>query len=528
MKRKLEVWPGKENIGKYTHRSGKEETGKYICRSDEGCSLLGRREFLVRAGLLAGGATMALNSNLFGWSAHKVMGKPVMPGEGDKHSLISVGFIQSPPETYLKTGWPGMEYDSDASQDLYTKTMQQAAGRQGVRLDIRDERIGDDVAMDDFLQWALERDADGVILINMEAQTYGVQGLYRILDQRGDRKLPILGFVPHGTLHHHPGDYTPFREAPYCFLAASADIGWLATGLRLLNARWQMANTRLAVVTGDEDREERFDPLGTVICFVPMQRYMEIEAETEGVEEVEGIARTYLENAGEVAEPSEEEVYEAARAYVANRRLMDETGCHGLSIDCFIPVTSRQILPPCLAFMQLLDEGSVGVCEADIYPGLTMLLSRYLLDKPGFLHNPIHDTTRNLYAGGHCTAPTHMAGPDEDPEPYILRSHHEAGFGAVPQVLFTENQPATLWRFLTPEKLMISTGSIVRNVDTQRDDGTGGCRTSFVMKMDDVRDVRQIREHHKILTYGRHLHTVRAWAKLSGVTLEDVTGDNVM
>jgi len=45
--------------------------------------------------------------------------------------------------------------------------------------------------------------------------------------------------------------------------------------------------------------------------------------------------------------------------------------------------------------------------------------------------------------------------------------------------------------------------------------------------MDDVEDVRDIRAHHKILTYGNHLHTVRAWASLAGVELEDVTGNVV-
>ncbi len=491
-----------------------------------GCPLMGRRQFLARAGL-AGGAALALNSGLFRSSVRKVMGKPMMPGEGDEHALVRVGFLQSPPGEYLETGWPGMEFDSDASQALYTETLEQAAEAQGVTLDIQEERLGNNEAVDAFLEHTLDENADGVILVNMEAQTYGMEGMYRFLEQRGGQELPLLGFVPHGTLHHHPGDYEPFREAPYCFLAGSADIDWLATGLRMLNARWQMANTRLAVVTGDRDDEETFDPLGTVIQYVPMQRYMEIEAECEGADEIEAIARTYLDNAQDLLEPSEEEVFEAAHATVACRRVMEETGCHALSINCFHPVTNQDILPPCLGFMELSDEGSAGVCEADILPGLTQLLSRYLLDKPGFLHNPIHDTTRNLYAGGHCTAPTRMAGFDEEPEPYILRSHHEAGFGAVPQVLFTEDQPATLWRFLSPDRLMLSTGAIVRNVDTHPHDGTGGCRTSFVMEMDDVDDVRDIRAHHKILTYGKHLHTVRAWASLAGVELEDVTG-NVM
>ncbi len=486
-----------------------------------------RRQFLASAGL-AGGAALTLKGGQVAAHVNPVMGAIPLPGDGPEKPRIHVGFIQSPPGQYNEMGWPGMEYDSDASQALYTKTIEEAAAEAGVVVNIENSRLGNDGAMDAFLAQALSDQADGVILINMEAQTYGVQGFYRFLEQRGDQsKLPLIGFVPHGTLHHHPGDYDPFRSAPNCFLAASADISWLATAVRMLKARWQMAHTRLAVVTGDQESEQRLEPLGTVVCSIPMEHYKRIEATTDGAREVREIARLYLENAKDRLEPSEEEVFAAARAYVANRRLLEEKNCHGVAINCFQPVTHKEIIPPCLAFMQLLDEGSVGVCEADVFPGLTQLLSRYLLDMPGFLHNPIHDTTRNLYAGGHCTAPTRMAGLNQAPEPYILRSHHEAGFGAVPQVLFKKEQPATLWRFLSPDTLMIATGSILWNVDTHPDDGTGGCRTSFVMEMDDVPDVRQIRGHHKILTYGKHLHSVRAWADLTGVKLEHITGGEV-
>jgi hypothetical protein len=91
-------------------------------------------------------------------------------------------------------------------------------------------------------------------------------------------------------------------------------------------------------------------------------------------------------------------------------------------------------------------------------------------------------------------------------------------------VLFKENQAATLWRFLSPDSLMIATGTILRNVDSRPDDGVGGCRCAFEMALDDVKDVRDVRGHHKILTYGKHLNTVRAWAQLSGVTVEHITG----
>ena len=541
-------------MAKHSEKQSFAETGRAGGPSEgspAGCCSPGRRRFLARMGL-AGGAALALGAaggspamtrgtggpkkDAAGaagpaagdrsiQSISMIEGLPPLPGFGRHKPLVCVGFSRSAPGAYLETGWPGRGYDSDASQALYKKILGDAAGELGVELDVWDTRLGKDEETDRFLDRAVRRGADGIVLINMEAQTYGMQGLYRVLEKRGDLPLPVLGFIPHGTLHANPAKYQPFRDARYCYLAGSADVGWLAEGLRILKARWLMAHTRLAVVTGDREREEALEaPLKTTLCYVPMQRYLEFEKGTEGAREAAAIARLYREAAAGILEPTDEELVQAARAYIANRRLLAETGCHGVATNCFHPVTTEQMFPPCLAFMQLLDEGSVGVCEADVYPGLTQLLSRYLLGRPGFLHNPIYDTTKNLYAGGHCTAPTRMAGFGEPPEPYILRSHHEAGFGAVPQVLFKKDQPATLWRFLSPGSLMIATGAILHNVDTRPDDGVGGCRTSFVMAMDDVKDVREIRGHHKVLTYGRHLHVVKAWAGLSGVELEHVTG----
>ena len=492
---------------------------------------LGRRGFLSRVGL-AGGAILGLGLDkpLLASSAQEVLGAPRLPGQEGPKALIRVGFCRAAPGRLLETGWPGMAYDAPANQALYVETLQRAASQLGVTLDVQHTHISDDQTADAFLDESFQKQADGILLINMDGHVYGMQAVHRILDRRGERDLSVLVFVPHGTLHCNPDVFKRFREAPYCFVAATSQIGWLADGLRMLNARWQMAHTRLAVVRGDKEDEVTLKPLGTVLRFVPIRHYVELYEATEGSEEAVAIARSYAATAKNRVEPSEEDLLWAARAYVAVRRLLQETGCHGVTMDCFPHVSKRRppwIFPPCLAFMQLLDHGSVGGCEADIFPAVTQALSSYLLGRPGFLHNPIYDTVRNLYAGAHCTSPTRMAGFQEDPEPYILRSHHEADYGAVPQVLFRENQPATLWRFLSPDRLMIATGTILRNVDTQRGNGVGGCRTAFEMAMDDVADVRDIRGHHKILTYGRHLSTIRAWAQLAGVTVEHITGGTI-
>jgi len=490
------------------------------------CSGMGRRDFLTGLSSL-GGAALAINLGLFKWSTSEVLGALPLPGQQGPKPLVRVGFCQAGPGELLETGWPGKAYDADASQATYTKALQEGADQLGINLHVQKARLRNHETADAFLAEAVAQKADGVVLINMDGHVYGVQAVHRVLDQRGDRRLPVLAFIPHGTYHSHPERYERFRRTPYCFAAACADVGWLADGLRMLKARWQMANTRMAVVTGDATQEKKLDPVGTVLQYTPIQQYVDVYEATKESDEVRAIMRVYHQKAKGMIEPSKDDLLQAARAYVASRQLLKDTRCHAITMDCFPHVAKRRlpyIFPPCLAFMQLLDEGSTGGCEADIFPGITELLSSYLLGRPGFLHNPIYDTTRNLYAGAHCKAPTRMAGFDAQPEPYIIRSHHEADYGAVPQVLFKEGQPATLWRFLSPDTLMIATGTILRNVDSHPADGIGGCRCAFEMAMDDVKDVRDIRGHHKILTYGKHLHTVRAWAQLSGVTVEHITG----
>ncbi len=129
---------------------------------------------------------------------------------------------------------------------------------------------------------------------------------------------------------------------------------------------------------------------------------------------------------------------------------------------------------------------------------------------------------RNTYAGAHCTAPTRMDGFDQAPEPYILRNHHESDSGVAPQILLRQEQPATLLRFLSPGSRMAATGILLRNIDTRPDDGVGRCRTGFEMAMDGVEDVRDMRGHHNVLIYGRHLPAIRAWGRLAGVAVEGI------
>ena len=127
----------------------------------------------------------------------------------------------------------------------------------------------------------------------------------------------------------------------------------------------------------------------------------------------------------------------------------------------------------------------------------------------------------------HCTAPTKMDGFDAPDSEFVLRSHHESDWGVAPQVLLREGQGVTMMKFLNPGELMACTGTLLGNIQTQPDDGVGGCRTAFEMAVDDVNDTRDIRGHHNVLIYGKHMPMLKAYCQLAGLAISHITGKSV-
>jgi hypothetical protein len=460
---------------------------------------------------------MAVDIGLFHWSARQVMAAPILPGHGDIRPRFLVGFSR-PDRAKYWMGWPGAAYDIAGSQARYTEVLTRAARDLGVTLHIEQMPLTDADAVDRFLSNAADQDQAGALLTVM-SYNEGWPPVDHFLEKR-PAGLPTVVFAPQGTQFTHR--LRERRDVPHSFIGSTDNVEWLATALRMLKARWQMAHTRFAVIRGDQEREEQLKPVGTTLHHMPLEWFAEEYRATAEAPEARELARIYQDHAKEIVEPSPREILDAARTYVANRRLMDRTGCHAVTMDCLGLVDKRRTPPPCMAYMQLLNEGTCGCCEADVFPGLSLLLSSYLLGRPAFLHNPTPNTVNNTYGGAHCTAPTLMAGFDQPPEPHILRNHHESDWGVAPQILLRADHPATLLRFLSPGRLMAGTGTILRNIDTQPCDGVGGCRTAFEMRMDDVRDVRDIRGHHNVLIYGRHLPTLAAWCRLAGIEMESM------
>jgi L-fucose isomerase-like protein len=162
----------------------------------------------------------------------------------------------------------------------------------------------------------------------------------------------------------------------------------------------------------------------------------------------------------------------------------------------------------------LQDQGVTTGCEADLFGALSMMLTSYLLDRPGYMNDPVPETVKNLLIASHCTSGSRLAGFDKPPAPYILRNHSESALGVSTQVLWPEGQPATLVRFTSANEMIIDTGKVVSNVDTPP---AGGCRTSVEIAMDDIEDCRDVLGFHQVVTLGNHLRVLQGFCELYGI-----------
>lgn len=292
---------------------------------------------------------MLLNSGFFSYSTQKVMGLPLIPGDTGIKPRIHVAFSRQEVEYYM--GWPGAAYDHKASQALYTEVLEEAATRLGVILHIENEPLRDNEKTDRFLQQAKAQKADGTIITCMNLND-GWPAIERFVEHKGD--LPTIVYAPRGTLF--TSRLNNFRGKPNCFVGSVVEVEWLATAVRMLKSVWQMENTHIAVIHRDETREEKLEPIGATLQHIPLQRFVDAYRETKGSEEAQTIAHEYMKKASMILEPFEQEIYEAARTYVANRNIMDEYGCHAVTMDCLGLIGNKSTPPPCMAYYQLLNE----------------------------------------------------------------------------------------------------------------------------------------------------------------------------
>jgi L-fucose isomerase-like protein len=314
-----------------------------------------------------------------------------------------------------------------------------------------------------------------------------------------------VAFTQHLALSRKPGAY----------VISSMEWQGVEEGLQMVKAKRMFEETRVLHIRSNITQETVMERLGMKVKAIPRNSFTELYVKMPAGEEVKDIASTMRKGAKKIVEPTDEDLLNSARAYTTAKRLMSEHQSNALSMDCLGMVTDKLVpTPPCGAWSILQDEGITAGCEADLMGAASLMLSSYLLNRPGFMNDPVPETYKNTLIAAHCVSGTRLEGFEKSQAPYILRDHAESSLGVSVQVIWPVGQPVTLIDFSNPDEMFLDTGTVVSNIDTPP---AGGCRTQVEIKMDNIEDSRDVKGFHQVVVLGNHRRIIEGFSQLYGI-----------
>jgi len=230
-------------------------------------------------------------------------------------------------------------------------------------------------------------------------------------------------------------------------------------------------------------------------------------------------ADRWIGQAEKVIEPTRKEIVDSGAMYLAMKELMKQHGADAIAINCLGGFYGGHLHAyPCLGFCEFNNGGQVGACEADLMSTITMVALRHLARRPGFISDPVFDTSKHQIIYAHCVAPWKVFGPEGPSNPFHIRDHSEDRQGAAVRSLLPLGHMTTTLKFSPQAKLaVLHQGKTVANLDVDR-----ACRTKLAV---DVRgDVDQLLNGwrhgwHRVTFYGDLKEPVAELCKALGVEL---------
>jgi L-fucose isomerase-like protein len=231
-------------------------------------------------------------------------------------------------------------------------------------------------------------------------------------------------------------------------------------------------------------------------------------------------AERWIGEAERVIEPNRATIEKSGAMYVAMRTLMQRHHAQAITINCLGGFYGGHLEAyPCLGYRQLNNDGLVGACEADLLSTATMLALTYLVNRPGFISDPVLDTSTNQVIYAHCVAPSKVFGPQGPANPFHIRSHAEDGLGAAIRSLLPLGYlVSTLQLHPQRNEVIFHQGKSVENVDEPR-----VCRTKLAAEVRG--DIEKLMNYwdqwgwHRVTVYGDLHEPIRQLAQALGMRM---------
>jgi hypothetical protein len=260
----------------------------------------------------------------------------------------------------------------------------------------------------------------------------------------------------------------------------------------------------LAVERGWLDLTKFADQCAGIECVnIP---FAEVNAAWEAADpdQAKEVAKRWQDTAKLVEGVDPETLVRSAAMYLGQKAVLKKHGAIAITINCLGGFYGGHIHAyPCLGFHELLNEGLVGACECDTRSTFTMAIVTALTNgRPGYISDPVIDTSTNQIIYAHCVAANKPFGPKGPANPFEILTHSEDRQGASLRSVLPVGYMTTTLEFAPDRKqILFHQAKTVDNIPEDR-----ACRTKLAAEP--VGDIEKLFRHwdrwgwHRVTFYG--------------------------
>jgi len=309
-------------------------------------------------------------------------------------------------------------------------------------------------------------------------------------------------------------------------LSTSSDYGDLERAAALLRVPVRMRQSRIIVVGSVQgtspacSAEQVKRCLGPEIIPISQERIISAHKAVDPKAAEAEAEHYWIGQAKKIVEPSRVDIINSARMYLAIKEIMIQERAQAITSSHCMGEPAKG----CLTFSKLNDLGLVGACEGDMDSTLTMLLFAHAFGVPGFISDPLFDTSKNAVIHAHCTSSTKLDGPTGKRAPFLIRTQCDSNQGVSLEVQMRIGQEITCAKLVNLDTMLISAGKIIERTDFH----DRGCRTQITTEVANARSMARnwgggvldgdmMTLLHRVVFYGSHIECMRDLAPLMGL-----------
>lgn len=207
------------------------------------------------------------------------------------------------------------------------------------------------------------------------------------------------------------------------------------------------------LAVNDQEAKAGEPAMGIPVEYIPFAEVNEAWKAADHDESV-SIAEKWQKNAIEVTGVTFDTLVTSAAMYLGMKSILKKHNANAITMNCLGGFYGGHIHAyPCLGFHELCNEGLVGGCECDIRSASTMLAFSIMTGgRPGFISDPVIDTSLRQIIYAHCVAPNKVFGPEGEINPFRIMTHSEDRSGASVQSVLPVNYLTTTLEADTKKK----------------------------------------------------------------------------